>query len=110
MMLDGTQNYHMPLTEERLFGWHAAPFPTGRSGMTKITVGAWRTQESEPMQVGSLGCEHVHFEALAADRLPAEMRAFLAWLNATDSVDPVIFAAVAHLWDVVQTRVTRRGD
>jgi Fic family protein len=102
MMLDATQNYRAPLTEERLFGWHAALFPTGRSGMTKITVGAWRTGESEPMQVvsGPVGREHVHFEAPSAERLPAESLAFLAWFNATDGIDPVIFAAVAHLWFV----------
>jgi Fic family protein len=102
MTLDATQNYHAPLTQERLFSWHAALFPTGRSGMTKITVGAWRTGESGPMQVvsGPIRREHVHFEAPAADRLPAEMRAFLAWFNATDGIDPVVFAAVAHLWFV----------
>jgi Fic family protein len=100
MMLDATQNYRAPVTDERLFGWHAALFPTGRSGMTRITVGAWRTGESGPMQVvsGPIGREHVHFEAPAADRVPAEMRTFLAWFNTTDSIDPVVFAAVAHLW------------
>jgi len=102
MMLDATQNYGALLTEERLFGWHAALFPTGRSGMARITVGAWRTQESGPMQVvsGPIGREHVHFEAPAAERLPAEMRAFLAWFNTIDGLDPVIFAAMAHLWFV----------
>jgi Fic family protein len=102
MMVDATQNYRALLTAERLFDWHAALFPTARSGMTKITVGAWRTQESGPMQVvsGPIGHEHVHFEAPAAERLPADMRAFLAWFNATNGVDPVIFAAVAHLWFV----------
>jgi Fic family protein len=102
MMLDATQNYRALLTEERLFGWHAALFPTGRSSMTKITVSAWRTQESGPMQVvsGPIGREHVHFEAPAAEQLPTEMRVFLAWFNATDGVDPVIFAAMAHLWFV----------
>jgi len=102
MMLDATQNYRAALTAERLFGWHAALFPTGRSGMAKITVGAWRTGGSGPMQVvsGPIGREHVHFEAPAAERLPAEMRAFFAWFNGTDDVDPVIFAAVAHLWFV----------
>ena len=102
MMLDATQNYHAPLTEERLFGWHGALFPTGRSGMTKIAVGVWRTSESGPMQVisGPIGHEHVHFEAPAAERLPAEMRPFLAWFNTIDGVDPVIVAAVAHLWFV----------
>ena len=103
MMLDATQNYSALLTEERLFGWHAALFPTGRSGMTKITVGAWRTGEAGPMQVvsGPVGRERVHYEAPAADRLPAEMSAFLAWFNAADGIiDPVIFAAMAHLWFV----------
>jgi Fic family protein len=102
ILLDATQNYRAPLTEARLFGWHAALFPTGRSGMTSITVGAWRPQESGPMQVvsGPVGREHVHFEAPTAARLPGEMRAFLAWFNAPADVDPVIFAAVAHLWFV----------
>ena len=102
MMLDATQNYSTPLTEERLFGWHAALFPTGRSGMAKITVGAWRTGEAGPMQVvsGPIGRERVHYEAPAADRLSAEVRAFLTWFNATDGIDPVIFAAMAHLWFV----------
>jgi Fic family protein len=76
MMLDATQNYHARLTEERLFGWHAALFPGGRSGMSKITVAAWRTGDSGPMQVvsGPIGREHGHFEAPAANRLPAETR------------------------------------
>jgi Fic family protein len=102
MMLDATQNYRAPLTEERLFGWHAALFPTGRTGMTKITVGTWRTGDAGPMQVisGPVGREHVHFEAPAADRLSSEMRAILAWFGETTDMDPVIFAAVAHLWFV----------
>jgi Fic family protein len=102
MMLDATQNYAAPLTDERLFGWHAALFPTGWSGMTRITTGAWRTGESGPMQVvsGPAGREHVHFEAPAADRLPAEMEAFLTWFATVDGIDPVILAAVAHLWFV----------
>jgi len=33
MMLDATQHYDRPLTKDQLFGWHAALFPTGRSGM-----------------------------------------------------------------------------
>lgn len=102
MMLDATQNYAAPLTKERLFAWHAALFPTGRSGMTKIQVGAWRTAESGPMQVvsGPVGRERVHFEAPHADILDREMRAFLAWFNAREAIDPVLFAAVAHLWFV----------
>jgi Fic family protein len=102
LMLDATQGYDQPLTEERLFRWHAALFPTGRSGMTKITVGAWRTDKSGPMQVvsGPIGRERVHYEAPVASRLKGEMRAFLKWFNAGPSIDPVLKAAVAHLWFV----------
>jgi len=102
MMLDATQNYAAPLTKERLFDWHAALFPTGRSGMTKISVGAWRDDKSGPMQVvsGPIGRERVHFEAPPAANIDHEMRAFLAWFNGTASVDPVLRAAIAHLWFV----------
>jgi Fic family protein len=102
MMLDATQNYAEPLTKERLFAWHAALFPTGRSGMTTIRVGAWRTAESGPMQVvsGPIGRERVHFEAPHADVLDRDMRAFLKWFNAKEAIDPVLLAAVAHLWFV----------
>lgn len=102
MMLDATQNYTAPLTKERLFGWHAALFPTGRSGMRKITVGAWRTTASGLMQVvsGPIGREHVHFEAPDAAKVEKEMRAFLDWFEAGAAIDPVIKAGVAHLWFV----------
>ncbi|MDO8380319.1 Fic family protein [Phenylobacterium sp.] len=102
MMLDATQNYGDPLTEERLFAWHASLFPTGRSGMRKITVGAWRTAASGPMQVvsGPLGRERVHYEAPTADRLAPEMSAFLAWFNDGPPLDPVLKAGIAHLWFV----------
>jgi Fic family protein len=102
MMLDATGNYDAPLTDERLFGWHAALFPTGRSGMTKITVGGWRDDKSGPMQVvsGAIGHERVHYEAPQAARLDGEMNAFLAWFNGEDGTDPVLRAAIAHLWFV----------
>ena len=79
MMLDATRHYDQPLTVERLFGWHAALFPTGRSGLTKIKTGAWRNETVEPMQVvsGPMGKERVHFEAPKADRLAGEMKSFL---------------------------------
>jgi Fic family protein len=101
MMLDATQNYAQPLTAERLFGWHAALFPTGRSGMSRITVGAWRTAEAGPMQVvsGPIGRERVHYEAPASERLDAEMSRFLDWFE-TATPDPVLKAGVAHLWFV----------
>jgi Fic family protein len=102
MMLDATQKYTAPLTKERLFDWHAALFPLGRSFMSKIMVGAWRNDKSGPMQVvsGPIGRERVHFEAPTAAKLDREMRSFLAWFNAPNTDDPVLGAAVAHLWFV----------
>ncbi len=102
MMLDATQKHDAPLTAERLFDWHAALFPTGRSGMQRITVGAWREHKSGPMQVvsGPLGRERVHYEAPEAARLEREMAAFLNWFNEKSRIDPVLKAALAHLWFV----------
>lgn len=102
MMLDATQRFEEPLTAERLFGWHAALFPTGRSGMGRITVGAWRRAEAGPMRVvsGPIGREKVHFEAPGAGRLDAEMTAFLTWFNSPSAIDPVLKAGVAHFWFV----------
>lgn len=102
MLLDATQNYQEALSEERLFGWHAALFPTGRSGMFKITVGNWRENARGPMQVvsGAMGREKVHFEAPASDRMPEEMTQFINWFNADNRQDAVIKAAIAHLWFV----------
>jgi len=102
MMLDATRHYEQPLTAERLFGWHAALFPTGRSGMHKITVGAWRTDENGPMKVvsGPIGREKVHFQAPGAPRLEEEMKRFLDWFESDERIDPVLKAGVAHLWFV----------
>ncbi|QOZ38353.1 Fic family protein [Bradyrhizobium sp. CCBAU 53421] len=102
MTLDATEKYADELTAERLFAWHAALFPTGRSGMTKIAVGAWRTDKSGPMQVisGPVGREHVHYEAPTAGRIESEMYAFLAWFNSRADMDLVLKAAIAHLWFV----------
>jgi Fic family protein len=103
MILDATAKYDEPLTAERLFGWHAALFPTGFSGIRKITVGNWRTEEAGPMQVvsGPIGHERVHHEAPAAPLLDHEMGAFLDWFNSnSDSADPVLKAGLAHLWFV----------
>ncbi len=103
MAIDATQKFKAPLTEERLFGWHAALFPAGRSGMYKIVVGTWRTNEpKDPMQVvsGAMGKENVHFEAPEAKLLPKEMKRFLEWFESEISIDAVIKAAVAHLWFV----------
>lgn len=102
MMLDATQNFDKPLTVERLFGWHASLFPTGYSGIHKITVGVWRTDTSGPMQVvsGRIGKEHVHYKAPAAGRLDQEMKTFLEWYNAENDIDPVLKSGLAHLWFV----------
>jgi Fic family protein len=102
MMLDATGKFDEPLTDSRLFAWHAALFPTGRSGMNKIAVGMWRPEEAGEMKVvsGPIGRERVHFEAPTADRLGAEMEAFLAWFNGPPIMDPVLKAGVAHFWFV----------
>jgi Fic family protein len=102
VMLDATRKHAAPLTEERLFGWHAALFPTGRSGMQRITVGGWRTEASGAMQVvsGPIGREWVHYEAPAHDRLKKEMARFLKWFNAPSETDLVIKSGLAHFWFV----------
>jgi Fic family protein len=102
MMLDATSNYAQPLTPERLFGWHAALFPTGRSGLHKITVGAWRNDSTGPMQVvsGPVGRQKVHYEAPAAARVGKEMERFLSWFQAPGDTDPLFIAGLAHLWFV----------
>lgn len=100
MMLDATQNYSQPLTARRLFGWHAALFPSGYAGLQRIRVGMWRDDAKGPMQVvsGGFGRERVHFEAPAAGRLEGEMSDFLKWFNARDGMDAVLKAGVAHIW------------
>ena len=102
IMLDATQQFAKPLTRDRLFDWHAALFPTGRSGMHRITVGGWRTPDAEPMRVvsGPIGKEKVHFEAPDAGRLEKEMQAFLEWIDNGHKIDPVLKAGIAHLWFV----------
>ena len=102
MMLDATRHYEKPLTKDRLFAWHAALFPTGRSGMAKIAAGVWRKDSTGPMQVvsGTIGRERVHYEAPRAGRVNKEMTAFLSWFNAASGEDPVLKAGLAHLWFV----------
>ena len=102
MMIDATSKHDEPLTEDRLFAWHAALFPTGRSGMRKITVGDWRNDSDGPMQIvsGPLGREKVHYEAPPAERLPDEMTRFLTWFEQPADVDPFAYAGLAHLWFV----------
>jgi Fic family protein len=102
MMLDATQKYDLPLTNDRLFGWHAALFPLGRSNMYKITVADWRKDSTGPMQVvsGPLGKEKIHYQAPSSDRIEPEMMKFLNWLESEQEIDLVLKAAIAHLWFV----------
>ncbi len=103
LMIDATQNFKNPLTRKRLFDWHAALFPTGRSGMVKIRVGDWRDDSHGPMQVvsGPVGKERVHFEAPPAERIPGDMKSFLKWFNnKNQKVDLILRAAIAHLYFV----------
>jgi Fic family protein len=106
MMLDAVQNHPKPLTADRLFDWHAALFPAGRSGIHRITTGAWRPKEAGTMKVvsGPLGRETVHFQAPDAERVPKEMENLLAWFNQppgkAPDIDPVLKAGIAHLWFV----------
>ena len=103
IMLDATEKYDQPLTKERLFSWHAALFPTGFSGLSRITVASWRDDQHGPMQVvsGAMGHERIHYQAPPAGRLEQEMTAFLDWFNNQTAIDPVIKAALAHLWFVI---------
>jgi Fic family protein len=102
MMIDATKNCFNPLTKERLFDWHAALFPTGRSGIFRIVVADWRKDLSVPMQVvsGEAGREKVHFQAPDANLVEMEMNRFLRWFNEENQIDLVIKAAIAHLWFV----------
>lgn len=102
VLLDATRRFDAPLTADRLFAWHAALFPTGRSGLRQIDVATWRTAGSDPMQVvsGAYGRERIHFEAPQAARVEAEMSAFLDWFNAPLTSDPLLQAGLAHFWFV----------
>ncbi len=102
ILTDATGRYREPLTATRLFAWHAALFPTGRSGMHRITVGAWRTDERGPMRVlcGTMGREKEHFQAPPAERVNGEMSRFLDWFNSEEQIDPILKAGIAHFWFV----------
>jgi Fic family protein len=100
MMLDATQRYTLPLTENRLFGWHAALFPTGYSGPYLIEVGRYRTGEMQVVS-GAMGKEKVHYEAVKPELVKTEMDMFLDWFNNENSLDPVLKAAIAHFWFII---------
>ena len=102
MVLDATANCNAGVTRDRLFGWHAALFPTGYSGLVRINVGGWRDDTTGPMQVvsGPLGRQRMHFEAPPADRLQSETDRFINWANSASNEPPLIKAGLAHLWFV----------
>ena len=102
MVLDATGGFASPLTRERLFGWHAALFPTGYGGLTQIRIGSWRDDAAGPRQVvsGPVGRRKIHYEAPPAALLEAEMDGFLSWFNSEQNLDPVLKAGLAHLWFV----------
>lgn len=100
MMLDATQKYNEPLDEERLFGWHSALFPTGRSGMHKIEVGCYRGGEMQVIS-GAMGKEKVHFQAPPANQVSSEMATLLKWINEENNIDPVLKSAIAHFWFII---------
>ena len=100
MMLDATQNYEKPLTQERLFGWHAALFPAGHSGPYKIEVGQYRKSEMQVVS-GPMGKEKIHYEAIKSIQVKVEMDKFLTWFNSKRNIDLVLKAAIAHFWFII---------
>ena len=102
LMFDATRNFDQNLSFDRLFSWHSALFPSGRSSLYKITVGDWRTDSTGPMQVvsGPLGKEKVHYQAIDSDLIEKEMNLFVNWCNKNDEIEPLIKAGIAHLWFV----------
>ncbi len=100
MMLDATQRYNLALTEKRLFGWHAALFPTGHSGPYEIETGQYRTGEMQVLS-GAMGKEKIHYEAVSPNDVKSEMDQFLDWFNNNDELDPVLKAAIAHFWFII---------
>ncbi len=100
MMLDANQNFAKPITEERLFAWHAALFPSGYSGMYKIEVAQYRTGEMQIVS-GALGKQKVHYEAIPASEVKTEMDRLLSWVNSESTIDPIIKAAIAHFWFII---------
>jgi Fic family protein len=100
ILVDATHNHHAPLTHERLYSWHAALFPTGYSGLYRVLTGAYRTEEIQVVS-GGIGHEKVHYQALPAAQVHAEMEKLLQWLEAPSTLDPVFRAGIAHFWFII---------
>ena len=112
LMIDATKNFDKELNKERLFSWHVALFPTGRSGMYKIIAGNWRDDSTGPMQVvsGALGKEKVHYQAPPAAQLENEMRIFFDWFNLEQNADLVLKSAIAHFQDLIEKRILVKSE
>ena len=89
------------LAEERLFGWHAALFPGGYSGLHKIRVARYRGREEMQIVSGSIGRETVHYVAPPKAELDGEMTRFFDWLNTENEPEPLLKAGIAHLWFIM---------
>ena len=100
MILDATQKYNEPLDEERLFGWHAALFPTGWSGMLRIDTGCYRKDEMQVVS-GPMGKEKVHYHTPSHKLVNSEMDDLLKWINEESKIDTVLKAAIAHFWFII---------
>jgi Fic family protein len=100
MMLDATQQYDKPVDHERFFGWHAALFPTGWSGMHRIDVGCYRKDEMQVVS-GPMGKEKIHFQAPLAAKVKKEMDLLIDWLNREEKMDGVLKSAIAHFWFII---------
>ena len=100
VLLDATQNYANPLTEERLFGWHNSLFSKGFSGLYKIDVAQYRSAGMKVVS-GLFGKEKIHFVAPEPERIKQEMCNFLQWFNTENKqLDPLLKAFIAHFWFV----------
>lgn len=97
IVLDATLHYDKPLSRERLQKWHTALFPTGYSGLSRIRVGRYRTQEMQIVS-GPIGRENIHYIAPAPGDVEGLMDDFIAWFNSEERMEPLVKAGVAHLW------------
>jgi Fic family protein len=101
VLLDATKNHEEHLTQKRLFGWQAALFPTGYSGMHRIRVGKWRGDKPMRVVSGPVGRETIHFEAPPSDRISFEIGRFLEWWKVSrGNVEGLLRAAIAQFWFV----------
>jgi len=103
MMVDLYRGFATPLTDKTMFDWQTMLL----SGNNSIKVVGGYRAHADAMQVVS-GPDYkrtVHFEAPPSDRLPDEMRRFIAWFNDTapgakSPLPAMTRAGIAHLYFV----------